>query len=202
MEKTEEFKVYGKVEELENKVGISGLIVEALDKDFKYDDRVGSAITDKDGNFEIRYVEKDFKDAYLDKQPDIYLRIKSPDGKVIHTTKDKVRYKADKTEEFIIDIPQKLIGKEDKKMEKKMEEKYRERSEEEAKLKKQLIREEVEDWMNKLPPEKRDEPYLVVGTESFTPKQLVDEVAKDTEIGRMVGRTLDKGRLELSRRKR
>ena len=87
-------------------------------------------------------------------------------------------------------------------MEEKKEEKYRERSDEEAKLKKQLIREEVKEWMDKLPPEKRDEPYLVLGTESFTPKQLVEEVEKDTEIGRMVGRTLDKGRLELSRRRR
>jgi hypothetical protein len=81
-------------------------------------------------------------------------------------------------------------------------EKYQERSYEEAELKKQLIREEVNEWMDTLPPEKRNEPYLVVGTESFTPKQLVDEVEKDTEIGRMVGKTLDKGRLELSRRKR
>lgn len=91
---------------------------------------------------------------------------------------------------------------EKEKVERSKKDKYRERSEEEATLRKQLIREEIKDWMNKLPSEKRDEPYLVVGHETFTPKQLVEEVEKDTEIGKMVGRTLDKGRLELSRRKR
>ena len=196
------FLVYGKVERLEDKVGFQGLLVEALDKDYKYDDRLGSAITDSEGKFEIRYDEKDFKDAYLDKQPDIYLRIKSPDGTVIHTTKDKVRYKAGKTEEFVIDIPQNAIRKEDKKLEETKDEKYRKRVKEEAELKKQLIREEVEEWVNTLPPEKREEPYLVVGTDVFTPRQLVDEVKNDTEIGRMVTKTLDKGRLELARRKK
>ena len=57
-------------------------------------------------------------------------------------------------------------------------------------------------YLNTLPAEKRDEPYLVVGADVFTPRQLVDEVKKDTEIGRMVAKTLDKGRLELARRKR
>lgn len=79
---------------------------------------------------------------------------------------------------------------------------YQERIREEATLKKQLIRGEVKSWLNEIPPEKQDEPYLVVGRETFTPKQLVEEVEKDSEIGKMVGKTLDRGRLELSRRKR
>ena len=111
MEKQKEFKIYGKVKKAETGEEISGLTVEALDKDYKYDDRLGSVITDKDGNFEIRYEEKDFKDAYLDTQPDIYLRIKGPDGKVIHTTEDKVRYRAGETEEFVVNISKDLIEK-------------------------------------------------------------------------------------------
>ncbi|MCD4702810.1 MAG: hypothetical protein K8R64_00660 [Methanosarcinaceae archaeon] len=103
-----EFKICGKVKELETKKGYSGLIVEALDKDFRYDDRLGSVVTDKDGNFEIQYDKSDFKDAYMDKQPDIYLRVKTLDGEIIHTTEDKIRYKADKTEIFNVDIPQHL----------------------------------------------------------------------------------------------
>lgn len=105
------FKIYGKVGELESKLGVPGLLVEALDKDYKYDDRLGSVSTDKDGNFEIRYEGKDFKDAYRDTQPDIYLRIKGPDGKVIHTTEDKVRYRAGETEEFVVYISKNLIEK-------------------------------------------------------------------------------------------
>ena len=79
---------------------------------------------------------------------------------------------------------------------------YQERIREEATLKKQLILGEVESWLNEIPSEKQDEPYLVIGLETFTPKQLAEEVEKDSEIGKMVGKTLDKGRLELSRRKR
>ncbi|RZN14304.1 MAG: hypothetical protein EF812_05830 [Methanosarcinales archaeon] len=111
IEKEKRFKIYGEVGEIESKLGVPGLLVEALDKDYKYDDQLGSAITDKDGNFEIKYEGKNFKDSYLDKQPDIYLRIKRPDGTVIHTTEDKVRYRAGATEEFVVNISKDLIEK-------------------------------------------------------------------------------------------
>ncbi|MBN2489120.1 MAG: hypothetical protein JXA98_08835 [Methanosarcinaceae archaeon] len=201
----EEFRIYGRVRKLENGAAVQGLLVEAVDKDFKYDDRLGSVITDKDGNFEIVYTENDFKDAYVDTKPDLYLRIKTPDGRVIHTTEDKVRYRANKAEEFIIEIPQKSIVKVEDIMAKDTEEKketYKARYEEEAKLKKRLILDDVQQWIGKMAPEKREEPYLVIGIGSYTPNQLLEEVKKDTDIGRMVGKTLDKGRLELSKRKR
>lgn len=106
-----EFKIYGKAIEKESKKGISNLIVEALDKDLCFDDRLGSVITDKDGNFEIKYDKEDFQELFFDKKPDIYLRIKSPDGKLICTTEDKVRYDVGKTKEFLIPIPvEKLLG--------------------------------------------------------------------------------------------
>jgi len=201
----EEFRIHGRITKLEDGTAVKGLLVEAVDKDYKCDDRLGTVMTDKDGKFEILYTENDFKDAYLDTKPDIYLRIKTPDGRVIHTTEDKVRYRASKTEEFIIEIPKKLIKKVEDKMAKETEESketYEARYEEEANLKKKLVLEDVQQWIEKMAPEKREEPYLVIGLRSFTPSQLLDEVKKDTEIGRMVGRTLDKGRLELSKRKR
>ncbi|MBN1133500.1 MAG: hypothetical protein JXA38_00955 [Methanosarcinaceae archaeon] len=201
----EEFRIYGRLRKLEDGTAVQGLLVEAVDKDFKYDDRLGTVITDKDGNFEIVYTEDDFKDAYVDTKPDIYLRIKAPNGRVLHTTEDKVRYRANKTEEFIIEIPQKSIEKVEDIMAKDIEvkkETYEQRYEEEANLKKKLILDDVQQWIGKLTPEKREEPYLVIGMRTFTPNQLLEEVKKDTEIGRMVSRTLDKGRLELSKRKR
>ena len=98
------FKIYGKIMEKESKKGVAGLIVEAMDKDSRVDDSLGSVVTDKDGNFEIIYDKKDFKDHFLDKKPDIYLRFKDSMGNVIHTTKSKVRYRAGKTEKFNIKI--------------------------------------------------------------------------------------------------
>ena len=114
MKKEKAFKIYGRVLEKESKKGIPGLTVEALDKDLCFDDRLGSVITDKEGNFEIIYAKEDFQELFFDQKPDIYLRIRRADGKIIHTTKDKVRYEAGRTEEFIVTIPKKLLEKEAK----------------------------------------------------------------------------------------
>lgn len=112
MEKQKEFKIYGKVKKAETGEEISGLTVEALDKDLRCDDRLRSATTDKEGNFEIKYDKEDFQELFFDQRPDIYLRIKNSRGDVIHTTEAKVRYGAAKTEAFSIAISEKLIDKE------------------------------------------------------------------------------------------
>jgi len=109
MEKQKAFKIYGKVRELESKIGVPGLIVEALDKDLIFNDRLGSVTTDNAGNFEIRYDKEDFQELFFDQRPDIYLRIKTPDGKLVSTTEDKVRYGANRTEEFVINLPKELL---------------------------------------------------------------------------------------------
>lgn len=118
VDKRKEFIIYGKVINKESKKGIAGLIVEALDKDLLIDDRLGSVITDKDGNFEIKYD----KQAFTEKRPDIYLQVKDSKGEIIHTTKEKVRYDAGKTEAFIINISKNFNKKQKQKDVDKMEE--------------------------------------------------------------------------------
>jgi hypothetical protein len=107
------FKIYGKVIVKESGQGIPNVIVEALDKDLIFDDRLGSVITDEDGVFQILYNMKDFKELFFDLKPDIYLRVRKSDGTIIHTTEEKVRYEAGKTEAFHISISKSLIGEED-----------------------------------------------------------------------------------------
>jgi hypothetical protein len=104
------FKITGQVRESERKIGVSNLVVRAFDNDLIYDDLLGSVTTDENGCFEITYEETDYKELF-DKQPDIYLTLRSPDyRRVVHTTEDKVRFEADKEEHFIIDIPRKILG--------------------------------------------------------------------------------------------
>ena len=103
------FRIYGKVVVRETGRGVANLIVEALDKDFFFDDRLGSVITGSDGAFEIIYDSEDFRELFFDLKPDIYLRVRKADGTLILTTEDKVRYNAGKTEVFYIPVPKSVI---------------------------------------------------------------------------------------------
>ena len=52
--------VKGKILDVEDKKGIGGLIIIAFDKDLQFDETLGAAITDPDGEFNISYQAKDF----------------------------------------------------------------------------------------------------------------------------------------------
>jgi hypothetical protein len=103
------FVIYGKILGDINKKGISCLTVEALDKDLLIDDRLGSAVTDKEGYFEIFYDEKDFQELFFDQKPDIYLQIKNQKGEILLNTEYKIKYEASNVEEININLSEKLI---------------------------------------------------------------------------------------------
>ena len=110
-EKPKGFKIFGKVIEKESGEGIPGLTVKAIDRDLLCEGRLGEVTTDEKGNFEIKYDKKDFREIFFDKKPGIHIVIKSPAGESIHTSENKVKYRADRTEEMIIGIPvEKLLG--------------------------------------------------------------------------------------------
>jgi hypothetical protein len=98
------FRIFGKVVEKESGLGLSGLMIKAIDKDLLFDDLLGTAITDDQGAFSILYEGKDFQELFFDQKPDIYLTIKNSAGNLIYSSVDKVRYNADTTEEFNIKI--------------------------------------------------------------------------------------------------
>lgn len=107
------FVVYGKVVGKESRKSIAGLTVEALDKNLVFDDRLGSAITDEDGHFEIVYSKDDFQEIFFDQKPNIYLRVKNQIGETIYTAEEWVKYGVDRVEEFEMVIPEKLIERVD-----------------------------------------------------------------------------------------
>lgn len=104
------FKIHGVVREKESGIGIGNLLVKAYDKDLLYDDLMGSAITRSDGTFEIVSEAEDFRD-FFEKRPDIYLRIKTYNGKQeIYSTESGIRWEAGRVEYFKIDIPRDVLG--------------------------------------------------------------------------------------------
>jgi len=100
----ENYSIYGKIIDRESEQGIPNLTVKAFDKDPIFDDVLGSSKTVEDGSFRILYDEKDFTERFLDKRPDIYLKIFDSAGNLRHTTKDHIRFQADMSEEFIVRI--------------------------------------------------------------------------------------------------
>ena len=83
------------------------VVIEAKDKDLFFDDYLGTSNVDANGKFEICYGEDAFTDFIFDKRPDIYLKVFSKKGKLLHIS--PVRYNADYQEEFLLRIPQ--VGK-------------------------------------------------------------------------------------------
>lgn len=89
--------VFGSVE---NRIGepVSDVIVEAMDKDLFFHERLGSAIADQKGKFEIYYGAEEFTDLIFDQRPDIYLRVLARDGTILRIS--PIRYNAGHREEF------------------------------------------------------------------------------------------------------
>ncbi|MDR8389525.1 hypothetical protein NC796_00155 [Aliifodinibius sp. S!AR15-10] len=99
------FVIRGVVNEAETGVGISGLFVKAYDKDLLFDDLMGTAYTGDDGHFSISSQSGDFRE-FLDRNPDIYLKVYTPDEeRLLYTSEDAVRWRAGEDEVFEVRIP-------------------------------------------------------------------------------------------------
>ena len=105
VKKRNAFIIHGRVVGKETGQGIPDLKVKAFDKDLFFDDLLGEVTTDKEGNFEIVYDKSDFRELFFDNRPDLYIMVKTPEGEEIYSSKNKVRYGADKVEDFTIPIP-------------------------------------------------------------------------------------------------
>ena len=99
------YRIRGSITEEETGRGISNLIVRAFDKDVALDDKLGSATTGEDGEFEILFGEAQFQDLF-ETRPDLYLRVFDASGdRLILDTSDAVRWNASQKEFYALQLP-------------------------------------------------------------------------------------------------
>ena len=91
--------------------GLAGLLVRAFDKDRRYDDKLGSTLTDGNGEFSISYRVQDFREGQ-EPGPDLYLTVMDQEGKTLYVSEGSVRLDAGRVEVFNIVIERRQRGKE------------------------------------------------------------------------------------------
>jgi subtilisin family serine protease len=99
------FRVHGRIVDQETGRGLPGLRVEAVDQNSKPDERLGVAITDPDGSFELVYDRADFRKLYINLKPELYLRVKTAAGQTVLTARNKLRYGARAARELVLELP-------------------------------------------------------------------------------------------------
>jgi len=103
------FEISGTVKERETGAFVPGVVVTAFDKDRFWDDRLGETLSDAAGQFHLEYDERAFRDLF-EQAPDIYLEVKTPAGKLLHTTESAVRFDGGHNEVFQLGIPAEVLS--------------------------------------------------------------------------------------------
>jgi hypothetical protein len=97
--------VKGRVTDQANK-GVSGVFVSVYDEDLFFDDRLGQAVTDNNGNYSLTYQTSDFRDL-IEKRPDLYLKVIDEKGNTVHTRRGQTWFEAGRVETIDIQITKK-----------------------------------------------------------------------------------------------
>jgi len=98
------FQIIGRVINRMNRQGIKDLRVEAWDKDLIFNDLLGSANTDTQGNFQIEFDESRFNDLFGDEYPDLFFRVFQEDV-LLKSTEDSILWNLkDEQSESLIEI--------------------------------------------------------------------------------------------------
>lgn len=95
-----EWVVFGTVTDATGQ-GAGNLTVRVFDRERKFDELLGETSTDEFGDFYLAYSERKFKKVGAE-APDLFLMVTGPDGKVIYTSEETVRFAAGRSEYFAI----------------------------------------------------------------------------------------------------
>ncbi len=103
------FTLHGTLREKRTGLPLVGYYVKAYDKDLLFDDLLGGAFVDPNGRFSIVCESSDFRE-FFDTRPDIYFKVYRSDRKQeIYSTKDAVRWDADTSKPFEIEVPDDVL---------------------------------------------------------------------------------------------
>ncbi len=100
----EEWLVRGRVVD-QNGRAVRGVMVIAHDEDLKYNDVLGAGLTNKNGEFAIRYNVREFREG-KETGPDLYVNVMDAEGKMLYSSQDEVRKDASADEEYKIVLEQ------------------------------------------------------------------------------------------------
>jgi protocatechuate 3,4-dioxygenase beta subunit len=82
---------------------VAGVMVRLFDRDRKYDDKLGAALTNEKGEYKVTYVMQDFSEG-PEPGADLYLVVTDEAGKELYTSEENIRYDAGPEEKFDIQI--------------------------------------------------------------------------------------------------
>ena len=68
------------------------------------DDYLGSATTDADGRYEVRFAAESFRDLF-ERHPDLFVRVYDATGREVASTQDAVRWNAGAVERVDLAVP-------------------------------------------------------------------------------------------------
>lgn len=98
-----QFVLSGRVIHAKSRGGVSGLLVQAWDKDLFFDDCLGEGTTDSTGHFRIAFAGERFREFLFDLRPDVYVKIYSG-GVLVKSTENSVILNADVETAMSIEI--------------------------------------------------------------------------------------------------
>ena len=105
-------RIVGTILEEETGRPLPGLQVHAFDKDFLFDDKLGTAVTDANGEYTIHYSSLDFSlRPDLETVPELYIRVfDATREKLLYTTERAIRKGHLVEERFDVKIPKVKLG--------------------------------------------------------------------------------------------
>jgi hypothetical protein len=106
--KEKRYRVTGRVIDKQTGRGIPGLFVEAWDRDLRFDDPLGRALSDENGVFEFSFHARELRDDPKDRGPDLYVKV-SRGEKLLRSTEAEIKWDlAEDETAFTIEIEERL----------------------------------------------------------------------------------------------